>query len=245
MHTVDGRSFDFSVFPFSVLHVHSSASLMEYVIDFFEKLQNLEDLIRWGGYTVLAIIIFAETGLFVGFFLPGDSLLVTAGLFAGKGDLNVWVMFILLSLMAIAGDAVGYWFGRVTGPKIFKREKSRFFAKDHLLRAQRFYERHGGKTIIIARFIPIIRTFAPIVAGVGKMSYPRFASYNIFGGIFWIGSMLGIGYFLGSTIPDIDERIHWVVVIVVFLSILPGVIEYLRHRYRRMSRTGERVASGE
>jgi membrane-associated protein len=204
---------------------------MEYVIDFFEKLQHLEDLIRWGGYTVLAIIIFAETGLLIGFFLPGDSLLVTAGLFAARGDLSFGVMFILLSLMAIMGDAVGYWFGRVTGPKIFKREKSWFFAKDHLLRAQRFYEKYGGKTIIIARFMPIIRTFAPIVAGAGKMGYARFASYNIFGGILWIGSMLGIGYYLGNIIPDIDKHIHWVIIVVVFLSILPGIVEFLRYRY--------------
>ena len=206
---------------------------MEYVIAFFEKLQHLEDLIRWGGYTVLAIIIFAETGLFVGFFLPGDSLLVTAGLFAARGDLSFTVMFILLSVMAIVGDAVGYWIGRVTGPRIFTREKSWFFAKDHLIRAQRFYEKHGGKTIIIARFIPIIRTFAPVVAGVGKMSYPRFATYNIFGGIFWIGSMLGIGYVLGNSIPGIDEHIHWVILAVVFLSILPGIIEYLRHKMKQ------------
>ncbi len=206
---------------------------MEYLIAFFEKLQHLEDLIRWGGYTVLAVIIFAETGLFVGFFLPGDSLLVTAGLFAARGDLSLTVMFILLSFMAIAGDAAGYWIGRVTGPRIFTREKSMFFAKDHLLRAQRFYEKHGGKTIIIARFMPIIRTFAPVVAGVGEMSYARFASYNIIGGTLWIGSMLGIGYTLGNVIPDIDKHIHWVILIVIFLSILPGIVEYLRHRYGR------------
>jgi membrane-associated protein len=203
---------------------------MDYVVYFFEKLRHLEDLIRWGGYTVLAVIVFAETGLFVGFFLPGDSLLVTAGLFAGQGHLNVWFMFILLSVMAVVGDAAGYWFGRVTGPKIFTRDKSVFFAKDHLLRAKRFYEKHGGKTIIIARFIPIIRTFAPVVAGVGRMSYPRFASYNVIGGVLWIGSMLGIGYFLGNTIPDIDRHIHWVIAAVIFFSILPGIVEYVRHR---------------
>lgn len=217
----------FSISLYTLIHC------MEYVIDFFQKLQHLEDLIRWGGYTVLAIIIFAETGLFVGFFLPGDSLLVTAGLFAARGDLSFGVMFILLSVMAIVGDAVGYWIGRVTGPKIFTREKSWFFAKDHLLRAQRFYDKHGGKTIIIARFMPIIRTFAPIVAGAGKMSYARFASYNIFGGILWIGSMLGIGYYLGNIIPDIDKHIHWVIMGVVILSILPGIIEFLRYRYGR------------
>jgi len=204
----------------------------EVIIEFFQKLHNLEDLIRWGGYAVLAVIIFAETGLLVGFFLPGDSLLVTAGLFAGKGDLNIVILFVLLSLMAIAGDAVGFWFGRVTGTKIFSREKSVLFAKDHLLRAKAFYEKHGGKTIIIARFMPIVRTFAPIVAGVADMSYPRFAVYNVVGGVAWVGSMLGIGYFLGRSIPDIDEKLHLVIAVVIFLSILPGMIEYMRHRAR-------------
>lgn len=203
---------------------------MDYLIAFFEKLGHLEDLIRWGGYTVLAIIIFAETGLLVGFFLPGDSLLITAGLFAARGDLNLGFMFVLLSALAIIGDAVGYWFGRVTGPKIFTREKSIFFAKNHLLKAHQFYEKHGGKTIIIARFMPFIRTFAPIVAGVAKMSYAKFATYNMIGGIAWIGSMLSIGYFLGNLVPNIDKQIHWIIALVIFISILPGIIEYFRHR---------------
>ncbi|MFA5129743.1 MAG: VTT domain-containing protein [Patescibacteria group bacterium] len=203
---------------------------MQLFLEFISKLHNVSDLIKWGGYAVLAVIIFAETGLFFGFFLPGDSLLVTAGLFAGKGDLNIWMLFFLLSAMAIIGDAVGYWFGRVTGPKIFTREQSLLFDKKHLVRAQFFYEKYGGKTIIFARFIPVIRTFAPIVAGVGNMSYAKFASFNIFGGIAWIASMLGIGYFLGSIIPGIDKKLDIIIPAVIILSILPGVIEYLRHR---------------
>lgn len=203
---------------------------MEFLSEFFEKLHKLDDLIRWGGYTVLAIIVFAETGLLIGFFLPGDSLLVTAGLFAGKGDLDIFVLFFLLSAMAIIGDALGYWIGRTTGSRIFSREKSLLFAKDHLLAARAFFDKHGNKTIIIARFMPIIRTFAPVVAGVGEMPYSRFFFYNVFGGILWVGSMLSVGYFLGRTIPHIEEKIHYIIVVIVLLSILPGIIEFIRHK---------------
>lgn len=203
---------------------------MDFINEFFIRLNKLDELIRWGGYTILAFIVFAETGLLVGFFLPGDSLLVTAGLFAGKGDLNIFLLFFILSLMAIAGDATSYWFGRTTGPKIFNREKSFLFAKDHLLAAKAFYEKYGGKTIVLARFMPIVRTFAPVVAGVAQMPYPAFAFYNIFGGILWVGSMLSIGYFLGRSIPNIEEKIHVVIIGIILLSILPGIIEVLRHR---------------
>ncbi len=205
---------------------------MDSIIEFFQKLQHLEDLIRWGGYTVLSLIVFAETGLLIGFFLPGDSLLVTAGLLASRGYLNVWILFVLLSVMAVTGDAVGYWFGRVTGPKIFVKEKSILFARDHLIHAQRIYEKYGNKIIILARFMPIVRTFAPIVAGVGQMPYVRFVSYNIIGGILWIGSMLTIGYTLGNVVPDIDTYLHWVIIGIIFISILPAIVEYARHRLR-------------
>lgn len=204
--------------------------MIEQISTFFSSLHNLPDLIRWGGYTALAIIVFSETGILAGFFLPGDSLLVTAGLFAGKGDLNIWFLFVLLSAMAVAGDAVGYWFGRVTGPKIFTKEQSLFFDKQHLARAQHLYEKYGGKIVIIARFMPIVRTFAPIVAGVGQMPYRTFFIYNVIGGIGWIGSMLSIGYFLGSTIPDIESKLHWIIMLVIFLSISPAIVEFLRHR---------------
>ncbi|MDD2786327.1 MAG: VTT domain-containing protein [Patescibacteria group bacterium] len=203
---------------------------MSEIIEFFSRLNNLEDLIRWGGYTVLAVIVFAESGLLIGFFLPGDSLLVTAGLLASQGYLNIWELWILLSVMAIAGDSVGYYFGKVTGPKIFTREKSILFNKDHLLRAQAFYEKHGGKTIVLARFMPIIRTFAPIIAGVGKMPYRKFVTYNVVGGIGWVTLTLGLGYFLGRVIPDASKYLHWIIIAVIFISISPGVIAWLRNR---------------
>jgi membrane-associated protein len=203
---------------------------MDVLIEFFHRLSSLDDLIRWGGYLVLACIVFAETGLLVGFFLPGDSLLVTAGLFAANGDLDLLTLNVLLSAMAIAGDTVGYSIGAKAGPRLFTREKSIFFARDHLLRTKAFYEKYGGKTIVIARFVPFIRTFAPVVAGVGVMRYRRFVTYNVLGGIGWVASMTLIGYSLGRIIPDIDRHISKVVIVVVFLSILPGVIEFLRER---------------
>jgi membrane-associated protein len=206
---------------------------MDWFHAFFENLYNLQELIRWGGYAVLAAIVFAETGLLVGFFLPGDSLLVTAGILAAAGELNIAVLNPLLMAAAIAGDSFGYAFGRRTGPRLFNREKSLFFAKDHLLKTKAFYERHGGKTIVLARFIPFARTFAPIVAGIGAMQYRRFVAYNVFGGIGWVASMTLTGYFLGSVIPDIDKHIHKVVAIVILLSILPAIVEVVRGRVRR------------
>jgi membrane-associated protein len=196
---------------------------VNWIIDTFHKLTDVETLVRVGGLAAMTAIVFSETGLLIGFFLPGDSLLVTAGVFAAAGKLNVWHLIGLLSLAAIAGDTVGYWFGRRVGPALFKRPKSLLFNPAHLRRAHDFYEKHGGKTIIIARFMPIIRTFAPIVAGMGGMNYRRFVSFNVFGGIFWVASMTGIGYFLGR-IPGVREHIEIVIVVVIFLSILPGII---------------------
>ncbi len=210
---------------------------MELIQGFFENVYNVEAVIRWGGLLALIVIVFTETGLMIGFFLPGDSLLVTAGLFAAKGDLDIWVLNVTLSLAAVAGDTVGYWIGAKTGRRIFTREKSLFFAKDHLLRTRAFYEKHGGKTIIIARFMPFVRTFAPVVAGVGEMRYRRFIAYNVFGGIGWVASMTLIGYWLGQMVPDIDKHIHKVVAVVIFLSLLPGLVEFARARLRR-SREG-------
>jgi len=215
---------------------------MDLIHSFFEHLYNLPELIRWGGYAVLTAIVFAETGLLVGFFLPGDSLLVTAGVIAATGELNILLLNVLLCAAAIIGDQVGYMIGRRAGPKIFTREKSLFFAKDHLLRTKAFYDKHGGKTIVIARFMPFARTFAPVVAGVGAMSYRRFVSYNVFGGIGWVVSMTLLGYFLGNSIPDIDKHIHIVVAIVILLSILPAIIEILRHRMRRRAKSGAETA---
>lgn len=202
---------------------------MEVVTEFFHKLGNLEDLIKWGGLTVLIFIVFAETGLLVGFFLPGDSLLITAGLIAAQGYLDIFVLNISLILAAIIGDQVGYLFGRKTGPRIFKREKSRFFAKDHLVKANHFYEKYGGKAIIYARFVPFARTFAPIVAGVGMMDYRKFISFNIIGGFLWVLSMTLAGYFFGN-IPFVKKNFEFVIIGVILLSLLPVVIGYLKHK---------------
>ena len=188
----------------------------------FSHFHNLSELIRWGGYFVLAAIVFAETGLLVGFFLPGDSLLVTAGLLSAvDGTMNIFLLNFLLCAAAIAGDSTGYAIGYHAGPRVFSREDSFFFHKNHVTRAQKFYEKYGPKTIVLARFVPIVRTFAPTVAGVGKMDYKKFISYNIFGGIGWVTSMTLIGYFLGRSIPNIEKKVHWVALIVIVLSLIP------------------------
>lgn len=205
---------------------------MDWLQETFHKLTDVETLVRVGGLTAMTAIVFAETGLMIGFFLPGDSLLVTAGVFAAAGHLNMWSLNLLLITAAIVGDTVGYWFGRRVGPALFKRPKSLLFNPEHLRRAHDFYEKHGGKTIILARFMPIIRTFAPIVAGMGQMNYRRFVSFNVFGGLFWVVSMTGIGYFLGR-IPGVREHIEVVIVVVVFLSILPGIIAFAKEKLKK------------
>jgi len=187
------------------------------------------ELIRSGGYVVLSAIVFAETGLFIGFFLPGDSLLFTAGLIASQGFFNVFYLMILLSLMAVIGDAVGYGIGFKAGTALYKRPDTLWFRRKHLLYAKEFYEEHGGKAIFLARFVPFARTFAPVVAGIAQMSYPRFASYNVFGGIFWVCSMISAGFFLGS-FPLVRHNLEKVVLLIVFVSVLPIVVEYLRNR---------------
>lgn len=205
---------------------------MEGLQDLIAQIPSIEEIIRWGGTLALIAIVFAETGLLVGFFLPGDSLLVTAGLFAARGDLNVVMLLVTLSIAAVVGDAVGYGIGRRLGPKLFKKEDSLLFKRKHLVKAHEFYERYGGKTIVIARFVPIIRTFAPTVAGAAEMTYSKFAMFNVFGGILWVFSMVLGGYALGSVIPNIDKYIHYVIIIVVFLSLLPPLYEWWRERRR-------------
>lgn len=205
---------------------------MDFLTEFYQKLRDLPALVQWAGYVGLTIIIFAETGLLVGFFLPGDSLLVTAGLLAADPalGLNVWLLGLILTVAAIVGDTVGYHVGKATGPRIFTRENSLLFNKAHLLKAQAFYEKHGGKTIIIARFMPIVRTFAPVVAGVGQMRYASFLAYNVVGGVLWIWSMLITGYVLAKTVPGVAKHVEKVILLVVFLSILPGIIAWWRNR---------------
>jgi membrane-associated protein len=192
----------------------------------------LDDLVRWGGYVVLVAIVFVETGLLVGFFLPGDSLLITAGLVAATGSLNIWWLNVLLVAAAILGDSVGYAIGWRAGPRLFTRPKSLLFNPRHIDRTRAFYARHGAKTIVIARFVPIVRTFAPVVAGVGQMEYRRFLFYNVAGGVGWVTSMTWAGYLLGRTVPNINEQIHVVVIIVILLSLIPIVVELVRERRR-------------
>jgi membrane-associated protein len=193
----------------------------------------IEDAIRWGGYVLLVAIVFTETGLLVGLFLPGDSLLIIAGLVASAGGLNVWWLIILLSTAAVVGDSVGYAIGYRTGPLLFTRPKSFLFNPKHVERTREFYARHGAKTIVIARFVPIIRTFAPVVAGVGQMEYRKFVFYNVAGGLGWVISMTSAGFLLGRTIPNISSYVHIVAVVVIVLSVVPIVTEFLRERKRR------------
>jgi len=206
--------------------------MIETLTNLLHQVYDVEGIIRWGGVLMLVAIVFAETGLFFGFFLPGDSLLVTAGVFAAAGHLDIRLVLTLVTVAAIVGDQVGYYVGYRTGPRIFRREDSLFFKRAHVVRAQRFYEKHGGKTIILARFMPIVRTFAPVVAGVGRMEYRRFVTFNVIGGVLWVWSMALLGFSLGHAVPDIDRHIHLVIAVVVFLSILPGIVEFVRSRGR-------------
>jgi membrane-associated protein len=209
---------------------------MELIKTFFDIFMHLDK--HLGGviqaygiwtYLILFLIIFCETGLVITPILPGDSLLFAAGAFAAIGALDAGWLFVLLSIAAVAGDTVNYGIGSYLGPKIFHREKVRFLNREYLDRTHRFYEKHGGKTIIIARFMPIIRTFAPFVAGIGTMSYMRFISYNVVGGIVWIASFVFAGYFFGN-IPLVKKNFTLVILAIIFLSVLPGIIEFFRQR---------------
>jgi membrane-associated protein len=218
---------------------------MQAIVDLFHRLHNLTELVQWAGIFGLAAIIFSETGLLVGVFLPGDSLLVTAGLLAARGYLNVYALAPLLTVAAICGNSVGYFIGSATGPRIFNRENSLFFNKKHAIRAHEFYAKYGRKTIVLAQFMPIIRTFAPVVAGVGDMRFRQFITFNVIGAVVWIWSMVGIGYFLGSYIPGIDQHIEIVIAIVIFISILPGLISGYRARRAKRYENSAAVESGE
>ena len=199
---------------------------------FFSRLHDLNGLVTWAGYTGLTIIVFCETGLLAGFFLPGDSLLVTAGLVASQGPLDIRALNLLLIAAAILGDSTGYLIGHVAGPRIFRKEDSLFFRREYLEKTHRFFEKYGGKTIILARFVPIVRTFAPTVAGVGKMPYRKFLAYNVVGGVLWVLGMTSVGYFLGRTVPNIEKHLHVVVAVVIVVSFLPLVNEWIQARRR-------------
>jgi membrane-associated protein len=183
-------------------------------------------------YAILFAVIFIETGFVVMPFLPGDSLLFAAGTFAALGALKVGWLIALLAAAAIIGDTVNYWIGHFLGPKVFSKEKARFFKKEHLDRTHAFYEKHGGKTIIIARFVPIVRSFAPLVAGIGRMSYGKFIAYNVIGGVGWVVLLVGAGYFFGN-IPVVKNNFSLAILAIIALSTVPIVTEYLRHRKKK------------
>ncbi len=220
---------------------------MESILEILHQIKSYLDprTIAAAGYLVLIAVVFAETGLAMGFFLPGDSLLVVAGLFAAKGDLNVFILLSTLFVAAVVGDAVGYLSGAKLGPRLFTRQKSILFRPSHLEKAQAFYDKYGGKTIIIARFVPIVRTFAPIVAGAAQMPYRQFVVFNIVGGFLWVFSMILSGYFLGSIVESafgikLDEHIEKVVIVVVALSLMPPLYEFLKAR-REKARARQRA----
>lgn len=194
---------------------------------------DVVSLVQLGGYVGIFLILFAETGLFIGFFLPGDSLLFAAGFLASQGYLNIWLLVPLALGAAILGNAVGYWLGRKLGPLIFSRKNSLIFSQENVIRSQKFYEHHGGKALILARFVPIIRTFVPILAGVGGMDIRKFQQYNIMGGVIWTAGITLLGYFLGRTVPNIDQYILPVIIAIVLVSVLPGMIHILRNREER------------
>lgn len=205
--------------------------MLDSILHFLRSLYNpegLRELIRWGGAPLVCFIVFVETGLFVGFFLPGDSLLVTAGIFSGQDVIPLrWLLFPGI-LCAIAGDQLGYWIGRSAGPALYKREDSFFFRRSHLQRAHEFYEKYGGRAVILARFVPIVRTFCPPVAGAARMKYSTYLVYDICGGTLWIGGMVLGGYVAGSRIPNIGQYLHYIIGTIILLSILPPVISILR-----------------
>jgi membrane-associated protein len=199
---------------------------------------DLQELIKQIGYIGIFAVVFAESGLLVGFFLPGDSLLFTAGflssqMYDGKSILNVGLVYILCLIAAVAGDSTGYYFGRKTGKRIFSKEDSLLFNKSHIDKAEKFYEKHGGKTIVLARFMPVIRTFAPIVAGAGNMKYSSFIFFNVIGGFIWVTSMVWGGYFLGRVIPDVDKYLLPIILLIVIASVGPGFYHFLKDKSNR------------
>lgn len=214
---------------------------MDALSEFFGKLHNLEALISWGGFTVLALIVFAETGLLAGFFLPGDSLLFTAGMLVGTGVLKapgplpqdplsgIIALALILMTAAFIGNSTGYWVGSKAGPRLFNRPDSRLFKREHLVKTQEFYEKHGGKTIIMAEFMPFARTFAPVVAGVAQMPYRKFMSYNIIGVVVWIASMTTLGFTLGG-VELVRKHVEKVIIAIVVLSVLPAIMHILKER---------------
>ena len=215
--------------------IHTAIDLLRSLTNPDQLIQLLSTLLSgWVGYVVLFAVVFAETGLLLGFFLPGDSLLFTVGVVAGAGRLNIALVNALLMAAAILGDTAGYFLGRQTGPRIFNRLDSRWFKREHLLRTQEFYERYGAKTIVYARFVPIVRTFAPFVAGVARMQYAYFISFNVFGGIGWVALMTILGFELGGA-PLVRQYFDKIILLIIVVSLLPTAIEIARARRRKAS----------
>jgi len=220
--------------------------VLDAILHFFHALfdpDGLRELIRAGGSPLICAIVFVETGFFVGFFLPGDSLLVTAGILSAGGFIPLKGLLLPVMLCAIVGDQIGYWIGRSAGAALYRREDSFFFRRSHLQRAHDFYEKYGGRAVILARFVPIIRTFCPPVAGAAKMPYGRYVAFDIFGAIFWVGAMILGGYTLGRSVPNIAKRIHYVIAVVIILSIMPAIISILRARRQLNAANAPRPAS--
>ena len=207
--------------------------MLESIFHFLRSLydpEGLKELIRSGGAPLVCTIVFVETGFFVGFFLPGDSLLVTAGIFAAAGAVPLkWLLWPVMGC-SIVGDQLGYWIGRTAGVALYHKDDSFFFRKKHLQQAHEFYQKYGGRAVIFARFVPIIRTFCPPVAGAAEMPYTRYLLYDIFGGVLWVGTMILGGFFLGRSVPNIGQRIHYVIAAVIVLSLIPAVISFFRAR---------------
>src|SRR6266404_1909306 len=215
------------------IHREEQRRVLEAIFHFFRSLYNpegLKELIRSGGAPLICTIVFVETGFFVGFFLPGDSRLVTAGIFSAAGVIPLKWLLLPVMLCAIVGDQIGYWIGRSAGAALYKREDSFFFRRSHLQRAHDFYEKYGGRAVILARFVPIVRTFCPPVAGAAKMPYGRYVTFDIFGGVFWVCATILGGYTLGHSVPNIGKYIHYVIGVVVLLSILPAIIGILKSK---------------
>ena len=206
---------------------------MDLIQSFFSNVYNVPELIRLVGFYGIVAVVFAETGLLIGFFLPGDSLLITAGLFAARGDFDFTTLILSLIPAAVVGNATGYYIGHRTGQALYNRPNSLLFRREHLKMTHDYYLQHGGKTIVIAQFIPILRTFAPVVAGVAEMGYRQFATYNVVGAILWVGSMTTAGYVLGNIVPNIEQRIHYVVAVVIAVSLMPPAIAWLKGRSKR------------
>src|SRR6266446_2187739 len=204
--------------------------VLESILHLLHKIYDVEGLIRWGGPLLVCIIVFIETGFFVGFFLPGDSLLVTAGILSAGGVIPLRWLLVPVMLCAIVGDQIGYWIGRSAGAALYRREDSLFFRRSHLHRAHDFYEKYGGRAVILARFVPIVRTFCPPVAGAARMPYARYVAFDICGGILWVGAMIFGGYALGHSVPNIGQRIHYVIAAVIVVSVLPVIISLARAR---------------